>query len=967
MERLKVRPAYFASLLLVSGLALWLHSQSTTISTLDNPPEHANEALLLTLGLTDEKETSWNGYVTLEGGELVKLQGYELRTGDMIHPPNRWEVSSRNAFLFQRRPHDEGFLKEPEKPILLTPRLLLYLRTTPATRVAVVTEQGRFSFTLADLKAYEPKTFLDGRVSVQRVPYPTLVGRTGSEPEAWRLTDNDYPALTVASDGSVWICWQGFRPWRDAIYVQQVRHHELGRSRGETFQVSRPGDVFRCAVAEDAERKIWVVWSQRVDDNWDLYARSYDGETWSEVIRLTNASQPDTQHRLVADSKGNLHLVWQGFRANHARIFYKHYSPQTGWSAEQQISAEDAGNCWEPAVAVDSADTLYVAWDQYGANSYDIKMRSLANNQWSNIVDVAVTPLFEAYPSLTVDPQDRLWIAWHESGVNWGKDYGNPYHIKANATGLYTSRRIRIVTYVNGRFQQPAVQLADALPPSENNFYEFPVLATDGRGNIWAFFRHRRPMQYNVYSRTPAHHALWEIYASYYNGDQWSPMILIPLSTGRNDMRIGVAQAEDGSLVLTYPTDRRSFRDWVNALSDVFVTRLEPAAGRDVKLALKDYQPPKVSAEPIHPNEDQDVQRMRAYRYVVNGEVFRAYRGDMHRHTEISWDGYNDGPTEDTYRYAIDATSLDYLAVTEHLFGILDEYDWWRSQKFADLFRVGRFFVPLFAYERSVPYPNGHRNIVFSYRGAPPLDVQHYEYNPGGDYQRQGAERLFGYLRKYKGIAMPHTTATNMGTDWRDYDPEVEPLVEIYQSDRNNYECADCWRAAPPDRPAEQFGGYRSEGFVANAWAKGYRLGVQASSDHLATHTSYAVLIARENTREALLEAIRQRRAYGATDNILVDFRLIEPSGKEHLMGSEVKLSAPPRFKIHVEGTAPLRDVQIVKDNKVVFAQEPNRQVVDLEFRDQQPARDKVSFYYLRVRQVDGQIAWASPIWVSVK
>ena len=27
-----------------------------------------------------------------------------------------------------------------------------------------------------------------------------------------------------------------------------------------------------------------------------------------------------------------------------------------------------------------------------------------------------------------------------------------------------------------------------------------------------------------------------------------------------------------------------------------------------------------------------------------------------------------------------------------------------------------------------------------------------------------------------------------MGTDWRDNDPELEPVVEIYQGARNNYE-----------------------------------------------------------------------------------------------------------------------------------------------------------------------------------
>ena len=44
-------------------------------------------------------------------------------------------------------------------------------------------------------------------------------------------------------------------------------------------------------------------------------------------------------------------------------------------------------------------------------------------------------------------------------------------------------------------------------------------------------------------------------------------------------------------------------------------------------------------------------------------------------------------------------------------------------------------------------------------------------------------------------------------------------------------------------------GGYRPLGFVWNAWAKAYKLGVQASSDHVSTHTPYACVIAENSSR----------------------------------------------------------------------------------------------------------------------
>ena len=76
-----------------------------------------------------------------------------------------------------------------------------------------------------------------------------------------------------------------------------------------------------------------------------------------------------------------------------------------------------------------------------------------------------------------------------------------------------------------------------------------------------------------------------------------------------------------------------------------------------------------------------------------------------------------------------------------------------------------------------------------------------------------------------------------------------------------------------------------------NAWAKGYKLGVQASSDHLSTHYSYAMTIAEDFTRNGLLQAMKRRHSYGATDNILLDVRLLD----EYMMGDEVDRSEVER------------------------------------------------------------------------
>jgi hypothetical protein len=221
---------------------------------------------------------------------------------------------------------------------------------------------------------------------------------------------------------------------------------------------------------------------------------------------------------------------------------------------------------------------------------------------------------------------------------------------------------------------------------------------------------------------------------------------------------------------------------------------------------------------------------------------------------------------------------------------------------------------------------------------------------------------LYKYLKRYDAISIPHTSATGMGTDWRDNDPAVEPLVEIYQGDRVSAEYEGAPKSANAFRPQSQQGGLKPLGFVWNAWAKGYKLGVQASSDHLSTHISYACTIAEDSSREALLDAMRKRHSYGATDNIVLDYRL-QTGGREYLQGDIIDGAANVRLSIKVLGTAAIRQIDIIRSNQFIHTVQRLDRDAQFTYEDSQPLAGE-SYYYVRVQQVDDEIAWSSPIWV---
>jgi len=219
---------------------------------------------------------------------------------------------------------------------------------------------------------------------------------------------------------------------------------------------------------------------------------------------------------------------------------------------------------------------------------------------------------------------------------------------------------------------------------------------------------------------------------------------------------------------------------------------------------------------------------------------------------------------------------------------------------------------------------------------------------------------LYHYLKQFGGIVASHTSATDMGTDWRDNDPLLEPVVEIYQGDRQNYEMPGAPRTATGEK--DSIGGWRPLGFVSLALQKGYRLGFQASSDHISTHMSYCNLWVTSPTREGIMEAFYKRRVYGATDNILADVRC-----GEHFMGEEFTLDEPPSIWVRLLGRTDFAKVHIIKNNQYVYTAEPNARWVDFVWRDLAAEKGRTSYYYVRGEQTDGELVWVSPMWITYK
>lgn len=899
-------------------------------------------------GLNDTTETVWDGSVSVSSGELVQLRDWHPRPENEIIPPDRWQLSTHKGVNYRVA----NYLHPPDTGVqeyYWTPGVVVDVRGGDSVNVRIETAQGNFDFRSRDVPLSEPQSFLGGSAVVERVPPAEKL--SGDEYE------DDFVAILGGDGGDVWVAWVAYTDGANHILA---RRHD-GSGWGDVQRISdEASDAYLVKLGRDKAGAPWFVWSNQVDGNFDLYARSLKSGSLTPILRLTETPGPDAFHNLATDSEGNLWLVWQSFRSGGNDIYARRYDGET-WSAEERVSNSPA-NDWEPVIAAGLDGEVHIAWDTYDKGDYDVLLRTWDGAKWSDVRPVAATKLYEAHVSLAVDASNRLWAAYNESGMNWGKDTGFLPNIQG--TRLYDYRRTRVAILDGADWKAPVGDINESLPEHiDQRHNDFPQLALDAEGRMWLFGRHRTIRQRDMPNETPLHRACWEIWGSTLDGERWIRPVEFPFSASRQDVRWGVASDGNGNLFAAWSMDNRDFEDFLYQHEDVYAAKLPKLERSTAAPVLRTRAEPELFFYDMAPTEPADLSRLRGYEINSEGKTYKIYRGDTHRHTEFSMDGNNDGSLLQTYRYAVDVASLDYLLASEHnhLGGPNNEYINWLLQQTVDVFSYAGAFQPYYGYERSIRYPAGHRNILFAKRGNPTLPMLPEEVR-----SEQGAGRLYEYLRRYDGIAISHTSATNMGTDWRDNDPEVEPLVEIFQGDRVSAEYEGAPLAANSENITSQIGGFRPAGYVWNAWGKGYKLGVQAASDHLSTHYSYACTIAEEFTREGMMDAMKQRHSYGATDNIILDYRLETPDGTEHLQGDIVETEDGFELKIRIIGTTPLRQVDLIKNQQFLHTRQKLPQDSTFTFVDKgkQPGED---YYYVRVVQEDDNVAWSSPIWVTTR
>ncbi|MXX65975.1 MAG: DUF3604 domain-containing protein [Chloroflexi bacterium] len=289
--------------------------------------------------------------------------------------------------------------------------------------------------------------------------------------------------------------------------------------------------------------------------------------------------------------------------------------------------------------------------------------------------------------------------------------------------------------------------------------------------------------------------------------------------------------------------------------------------------------------------------------------------GDMHGQSRESVGTLD---AADYFRFARDDAFVEFVGHQANDFQITNEFLARLGQLTAALHQPGRF-VPFFGWEWSGnTTTGGDRNVHFLADSGPLHRSSHAllrEVDDAADDACPVSELHELLAGRRDVLLVPHVGGRYANLDF--HDPSLEPVVELHSA-HGTFE----WLG----RDARARGlkvGYLCGSDVHVGRPGAARPAVKAGEDGLGVTGGLAAVVTDELSREAIFEALRQRRCYGTTGVRI----LVSANANSHPIGADVPLApgVPLSIAGFVDGTAPIQRIDLLRDWEPLESLRPRR------------------------------------------
>lgn len=268
--------------------------------------------------------------------------------------------------------------------------------------------------------------------------------------------DQTKPRIALASNSDLIIVWEDNRSGDADIYVRRyapdqstVWNEILVNSNSDTSAQSAP------TLVPSADGNTYITWTDGRNGNQDIYGQklsSTSTKLWTGDLLISSDAGTANQYysNVAVDSQNNLFAVWtderNGSLNQDVYIQKVASSSQTKlWGSSDLLVNTDGStstNQFNPSVAVDASDNVFVVWVDERYGNQDIfaqKIDANANRLWSPDLRVNVNTgtSDQTNPDLAINPATGKPYATWQDNRNANNDiYATEFDVYGTSTNL---------------------------------------------------------------------------------------------------------------------------------------------------------------------------------------------------------------------------------------------------------------------------------------------------------------------------------------------------------------------------------------------------------------------------------------------------------------------------------------------------------------------------------------------------
>jgi len=349
------------------------------------------------------------------------------------------------------------------------------------------------------------------------------------------------PALGMDGKGRFVVVWTDTRNGDPDIYAQHYGPN--AQALGTNFRVNDDAEgnaQGSPAVAVDGSGGFIIVWEDRREGEWDIYAQRYnaEGQPLGKNFKVNDDASPGTRQKcpaIAVDDGGNFIIAWADDRNGDSDIYAQRYH-YTGQPLGRNFRVNDDGRPdaqWPPAIAAGYNGDFIICWSDNRdgrpniyAQRFDYNGHPIGEN-FKVTVDPRQTAQWS--PDIAVDGEGNFVITWTDDRNDRCDIYARYY--RSDGTPLGTEFRVN-----------------DDMERSDQRASK---VAMDSQGRFIITWEDCRNVYSNIYA---------QIYTS--EGKPWGVNFQVNDDLGGSIQRHpDIAADEKGDFIITWQDRRHGYLD----------------------------------------------------------------------------------------------------------------------------------------------------------------------------------------------------------------------------------------------------------------------------------------------------------------------------------------------------------------------------------------------------------------------